>query len=327
MTCQAVTSADVEDVVEVTGQIAPPPRLDAVVSSPVAGRIGQVAVEEGDRVAAGALLATVEDPALPAGTIEAKAQVASAQAAKNSADLELARQVRLVETGVGAKRELDDARGKAASAAAELDAAKARAGLANRQYARRELRAPYGGVVLHLWKRVGESVDGTSATPVAEVADISVLELRAQVPPKALVAIRAGMPASVRVLGLDTPITAKVSRVSPAVDPVTLLGTVRVELESVERVPVGSAATGRIITGKHRGLTVPASALRRSMTGSEELVVCDGKTARVRAVTVGQRAGATAEITTGLAAGDRVVIDHALGLDEGQPLVPAGATP
>jgi RND family efflux transporter MFP subunit len=314
-------------VVEVTGQIAPPPRLDAVVSSPVAGRIGQVAVEEGDHVAAGALLATVEDPALPAGTIEARAQVASAQAAKNAADLELARQIRLVETGVGAKRELDDARGKAAAAAATLEAAKAREGLANRQYARRELRAPYAGVVLHLWKRVGESVDGTSATPVAEVADVSVLELRAQVPPKALVAIRAGMPASVRVLGLDTAIAAKVSRVSPAVDPVTLLGTVRVALESAERVPVGSAATGRIVTGTHRGVTVPASALRRSMTGSYELVVCDGQTARVRAVTVGQREGATAEITTGLAAGERVVIDHALGLDEGQPLVTAGAKP
>jgi HlyD family secretion protein len=320
VTCKPVAAGDVEDVVEVTGQIAPPPRLDAIVSSPVVGRIGQVAVEEGDHVAAGALLAVVEDPALPAGTIEARAQVASAQAAKTAADLELARQTRLVETGIASKRELDDARAKAATANAELDAAKAREGLANRQFARRELRSPHAGVVLHLYKRVGESVDGTAATPIAEVADVSVLELRAQVPPRALVAIKEGLPAQVHVLGVDAPVAAKVSRVSPAVDPTTLLGTVRVELASAEKLPVGSAATGRIITGTHRGLVVPATALRRSMTGSDEIVVCEGKTARVRAVTVGQRAGTTVEIASGLKDGEQVVVDHVLGLDEGQAL-------
>ena len=68
---------------------------------------------------------------------------------------------RLVDSGIGARKDLDDARAKAAAAAAELDAANARAGLATSQLARRELRAPRAGVVLHLWKRVGESVDGT----------------------------------------------------------------------------------------------------------------------------------------------------------------------
>jgi len=320
VTCERVASTAVDDVIEVSGQIAPPPRLDAIVSSPVAGRIGQVAVEEGDRVTAGALLVVVEDPALPAGSVEARAQVASAQAAKTAADLELARQIRLVETGIGAKRELDDARAKAAAAGAEVDAANARSGLATRQLARRELRAPYAGVVLHLWKRVGESVDGTGAMPVVEVADTSTLELRAQVAPKALVAIHEGMTASVRVLGIDAPIAAKVTRVSPAVDPATLLGTVRLGLATASSLPVGSAASGRIVTGTHPGLVVPAAALRRSMTGSDQIVVCDDKVARVRAVSVGAREVGTVEITKGLAAGERVVIDHVLGLDESQAL-------
>src|SRR5512144_915854 len=70
VTCRPAAAATIEDTVEVTGVIAPPPKLDAIVSSPIAGRVGQVSVEEGDRVAAGALLAVIEDPALPAGTIE-----------------------------------------------------------------------------------------------------------------------------------------------------------------------------------------------------------------------------------------------------------------
>ena len=332
VTCKPAASAPVEDAIEVTGQIAPPPRFDATISSPVAGRVAHVAVEEGDRVAAGALLATIEDPQLPAGTIEARAQVASADAAKTAADLELARQQRLVESGIGAKRDLEEARAKAAAATAELEAARAREGLANRQLARRELRAPYAGIVLHVWKRTGESVDGTTATPVVQVADVTVLELRAQVPPKALIAIRDGMPAVAHASGIDGAITGKVARVAPAVDPATLLGTVRIELAAGTRLPVGSAAHGRIVTGTHAGVVVPVDALRRSIAGGDELVVCEGgqaaqatqatKTARIRAVTIGQRTETTAEIVKGLTAGEPIAIDHALGIEDGQALAP-----
>src|SRR3569833_3796956 len=106
VTCKPVASQDVEQSVEVSGVIAPPPRLDATVTSPVAGRIAKVAVEEGAHVAAGALLAVIEDPSLPAGSIEAHAGVARAQAGKHAADPDVARPTRLVESGIGARRGL-----------------------------------------------------------------------------------------------------------------------------------------------------------------------------------------------------------------------------
>ncbi len=329
VTCRTVASQDVEESVEVHGVIAPPPKLDAVISSPIAGRVGEVAVEEGDHVAAGALLAVIEDPTLPAGSVEARAGVASAQAAKLAAEQELARQQRLVESGIGARRDLEDARAKAAAAAAGLAAAGARDHLASQQLARRELRAPYAGVVLHVWRRAGESVDGTTATPVAEVADLGVLELRAQVPPATLVKIHDGLAAHVRIPGTDTPIESTVARVAPAVDPTTLLGSVRVRIGATAAPPpVGSAATARIALGRHAGVVVPASALRRSTIGSDEVVVCDHGIAKVRAVTIGTRTPDTIEVTKGLAAGEQVVIDHALGLEDGQVLVaPAASAP
>lgn len=320
VTCQPAAAAQVDEVVEVTGVIAPPPKLDAIVSSPIAGRVSRVEVEEGDAVAAGALLATIEDPSLPAGSLEARAQVASARAAKVAADQDLARQQRLVDSGIGARRDLDEARAKAAASAAELDAANARAGLATQNNARRELRAPHAGVVLHLWKRVGESVDGTTQTPVAEIADVSTLELRAQVAPASLSTVRDGMPATVTLLGQHEVITARVERVAPAVDPATLLGGVRIKLLGTHAIPIGSAATGQIITATRPGLVVPALALRRSMVGADEVVVCDHGVARIQAVTVGRRTETTVEIAKGLEASDQVVTDHVLGLSDGQPL-------
>src|SRR5215470_9639961 len=328
VTCVLAEPATIEDAIEVTGVIAPPPRLDAIVSSPIAGRVGQVAVEEGDRVVAGALLAVIEDPALPAGSIEARAGVAVAQSAKAAAELEQSRQQRLVDSGIGARKDLDDARAKAAAAAAELDAANARAALASNQLARRELRAPRGGVVLRLWKKVGESVDGTTATPVAEVADLSILELHAQVPTGAMARLRDQLPATVRVIGLPRALPATVVRVAPAVDPTTLLGGVRLAIDpkadGMAGVKVGSAATGRIVVATRPGQIVPETALRRSMVGADELVVCDGNVAKIAAVTIGQRGDRGVEIASGIKPGDRVVVDHVLGIEDGQALTPAG---
>lgn len=324
VTCRPVEAATIDDLIDVTGVIAPPPKLDAVVSSPVAGRVAQVAVEEGDRVAAGALLAVIEDPALGAGSLEAKAGVESARAQRAAADQEVARQDRLVNAGIGARKDLDDARAKQAAAVAELAAATARSGLAGAQLARREIRAPRAGIVLHVQRKVGESVDGTAAMPIAEIADLSVLELHAQAPPVALRPLREGMPVTVHVLGSDAPVAGTVVRVAPAVDPTTMLGLVRVALAASDGVKVGTAATGQIAIAKRPGIRVPVSALRRSMVGEDEVVVCEGGTAHVRKVAVGSRGEQGAEIKNGLKAGEQVVVDHVLGLQDDQPLTAAG---
>jgi RND family efflux transporter MFP subunit len=324
--CAQVTATDVAQTIEATGVIATPPKVDAIVSSPIAGRVGQVAVEEGDHVEAGALLATIEDPALPAGSLEAKAGVAAAQAAKAAADQELARQERLVNSGIGARRDLDEARAKATAAAAELDAANARSGLASTRMARRELRAPRAGVVLHVYKRVGESVDGTTATPIAEVADLAVLEVHAQVPPTALTPLKEGMTAKVSVLGVDEPLDATVVRVAPAVDPTTLLGMVRLQIDGKQdALKVGNAASAKIVVAKRPGVLVPAAALRRSLVGADEVVVCDGEKASVRTVQLGERSDKGVEIADGVKANEKVVVDHVLGIEDGQALVAAPA--
>jgi HlyD family secretion protein len=320
VTCAPAAATTIEDTIAVTGVIAPPPKVDAIVSSPIAGRVAQVAVEEGDRVAAGALLAVIEDPALPAGSLEAKAGVESAKAQKLAADQEVARQERLVTSGIGARKDLDDAKAKQAAAAAELAASQARSGLAGAQLARREIRAPRAGVVLHLQRKVGESVDGTAATPIAEIADLSVLELHAQVPPAQLAPLREGMTATVHVIGIADPIGGTVVRVAPAVDTQTMLGLVRVALNRPDSVKVSTAATGEIAIAKRPGLRVPASALRRSLVGEDEVVVCAGSAASVRKVTVGNRSEQGVELKDGVKPGESVVIDHVLGLQDGQVL-------
>lgn len=323
VTCTSVEAASIDDTVDVSGVIAPPPKVDAIVGSPIAGRIARITVEEGDRVAAGDVVAVIADPSLVTGEQEAGAAVASAKAAKAAADQELARQERLVTAGIAARKQLEDARAKAVTAAAELDAANARSHFAANRMARREVRSPIAGVVLHVTRKLGELVDGSSSTPIAEIADLSVLELHAQVPPSALEPVRENMAATVRVLGSDAPIAATVYRVSPAVDPTTLLGMVRVRLDNDPPLKVGTMAVARIVVAKRSGVRVPASALRRSLVGDDEVVVCDHGVAHVRTVAVGNRDEHGVELKDGVKANEQVVTDHVLGLEEGQQLVPA----
>jgi RND family efflux transporter MFP subunit len=323
VTCRPVAPATIDDMIDVTGVIAPPPKVDAIVSSPIPGRVAQVVVEEGDHVADGAVLAVIEDPALGAGSLEARAGEDSARAQRVAADQEVIRQDRLVQAGIGARKDLDDARARQAAAVAELAAATARSGLAGAQLARRQVRAPRAGVVLHVYRKVGESVDGTGATPLAEVADLRVLELHAQVPPGALRPLHEGMPAKLSVMGTEAPVAGTVVRVAPAVDPATLLGLVRIALAANDGVKVGTPASGQISIAQRPGVRVPASALRRSMVGEDEVVVCEAGTAHVRGVVIGARGDQGIEIKEGLKAGEQVVVDHVLGLQDAQPLVAA----
>jgi RND family efflux transporter MFP subunit len=337
VTCAPVELGPVSDQITLRGVVGVPPDKNAIVAPAVAGRVLEVKVHEGDRVAAGAALATVDDPALAPAVREAEATVTAAIAAKANADTALARAQRLLDQGIAPRRDVDDALARAASTASDVAAAEARRDVAVRQRDRAHVTAPIAGVVVHVLRRAGELVDGTPATPIVEIADPVALEIKADVPPADLVRLRDGVAAEIRLDAVpDAPLVGKVILVSPAVDATTGLGSVRVAIapppESADiALKLGLAGTIAITASRRAAaLTVPAAAVRRSTDGGEEVVVCakgekDALTAAVRAVKVGARTGDRVELATGVAAGEAVVVQHVVGLDDGTPLELEGA--
>jgi HlyD family secretion protein len=198
-------------VVDIGGVIAPPPAADAVVNAPIAGRVAKVLVSEGAQVESGALLAIIENSALAVGVEEAEHNVEAAPPHGRRA-------------------------------------AVARAARARVEQARGEVRAPRAGVVVRVYRQIGESVDDT--TPIARIADLSVLEVHAQAPAAELARVAGGMPARVRALGIDAPIAATVGEVAATVEPKTALGRVRVTLATSDDVKVGTSARVEIVVGK-----------------------------------------------------------------------------
>jgi cobalt-zinc-cadmium efflux system membrane fusion protein len=326
VTCVPARGVAVSDEVTVRGLVRPPPDRDALVAAAVPGRVSEVKVQEGDHAERGQLLAVIEDPALAAGQAEADAAQTSAAAALANAKQAQARALRLFDEGVAPRRDVEDADAKLAAAAAEERAARARQALAAAQRERALVTAPRAGTVVKVMRRAGELVDGTAATAIAEIADLSSLELHADVPGADLVRLAEGQKAEVSLDALPgVVVAAQVVRVAPGVDTATALGGVRLALTAGEPRPkVGLAGTARIAVANRTVVLVPASALRRSIDGADQVVVCAGAKAAVRPVQPGARRGDDVEVRGGVAAGEAVVVDHALGLEDGAALAPNG---
>lgn len=317
--CAAVETGSAAEERTVRGPLRPPPDRDAPVSSRVPGTILSIPVREGDAVKKGTVLATLDDRLLGDERRRAEHAVEQARAAATAADANAARKARLLEHGITARADSEAAAAEAAKARADLGSAEAALDAARAEFDQTKLTSPIAGFVVRVFKQVGESVDGNPGQPVVEVADPSRLELRAEVPVADLRLLRSGQPVRLTVDGVDEPIDAKVASVSPGVSSETGLGVVRIALPEKVEIPVGAMATAHVLVKMHAGAAlIPAAALRGGADGTLEAVVCDGEKARIAAVKAGVRTGdGRVEILSGLRAGESVVADGGLGLDDG----------
>jgi RND family efflux transporter MFP subunit len=321
--------------VVVHGTVAPLPDRDAQVAPQVAGRITRVLVREGERVSSGQPLARIDDAALADQARQAAAQLARAQAETGLARTTRARVDRVFQHGIAARQELDDAEARLATTQAGEAEVRATVEIANRQLDRATVRSPLGGVVLKLFRRSGELVDGTPATPIVEVGDPTRLELVATAIASDLVQVHAGDSATVEIAALPgSDLRGTVAAVSPAVDRGTGLGSIRVSLAAGAgpRPPVGVTGIARIEVGAPRRATlVPAAALRAALGDEGEVVLC-GADRRAHVVRVAWSVigiGLTELRARGdggaapLVAGTLVAVDPVLGLNEGDAIEPA----
>lgn len=320
VTCVPAGSGPWTDRVDLRGLVSASPDKHAMVSAQVAGRITKLLVREGDHLDKGAILAELERQPLDDVLVQSEAQVTQADVAVKNAEVARQRAEHLVETGVGSRQQLDDATARYQTALSAATAARAGAAVSRRSVTRTSVASPIAGVVIRILRRTGELVDGTSATAVAEVADPEALELTASSGAADIVRLSRGQHADVRfaILG-DAGVEGEVRAVAPAVDPITGLGAVRLGLTPNEtKLPMGVFGEASVTIGTRPNVvTLPAGALRTGPDGRPEAMVCDAGKAKSRSLRVGARTSDRVEIVEGVVAGERVVADAALGLEDG----------
>lgn len=319
--CVPATREAVDVRVTLRGRVAAPPGGDLPVASQVPGKIVQVLVREGQRAAAGDIVAVVDDSASRDALRQADATVTQAKAAASNAETTLARTRELVSRGFAARQELDDATARADQAKAGVASAIAAADLAQRTLGRVQVKTTFDGVVTRVWRGPGALVDGTAATPIVQVAAANSAELDVEATASQLASIEEGAHATIALSTGGTPLAGTVRARATALDLASGLGLVRVGIDG-PRPTLGVFGTASIdVTHRENVLVVPASAMRGAVLDGAEIVVCKGKEAEVRTIEVGWRDDKRVEIVHGLGDGEIVAVDHVLGLETGTPLV------
>ena len=165
------------------------------VSPDEQGRVEELKVRQGDKVAKGDLLFTLDDDLQKADVQVRQATLASARQA-------FARAQELVKTAAGTQKTLDDARAAFQQAEANLDAAQTR-------LTRRRQLSPVTGSVEEVYYRPGETVQ--PGKPVVALLPPANLKIRFFAPERELAAIRIGETVGVSCDSCATGLTAKVT--------------------------------------------------------------------------------------------------------------------
>jgi cobalt-zinc-cadmium efflux system membrane fusion protein len=312
------------DQFDLPGTVEAMPTRLAKLALPVSGRVRQVMVTLGDHVRNGQTLLTMDTPessTLQSTLRQAQADVRHRQAAVAKAEADRARVRDLLENRAIAQKEVITAEASLAEATAALEQARATEDDVTRRLqllgvdvrqsgGLAALRSPMDGEVVELAVAPGEYRSDTAA-PVMTVADLSRIWVVASVPERELGRVQTGQQVRITVSAfVDQPFEGRVARVAAALDPETRTGRAIAELENPRRLLHPQMFARVRFAGPARNVvTVPVGAVvqdeRRTSVFVErargQFERCD--------VSLGPRHADTVVVTSGLAAGDRVVVD------------------
>src|SRR5947209_3845146 len=222
---------------------------------------------------------------------------------------------------IGAQQTLKSAKGQLESAEGKFRGATAQLGYS-------EIKSPISGVITDRPLYPGEMA--SAGTPLLTVMDISQIVARTHIPQTEAVLLKVGDNASIATSGSEQPIHAKVSLVSPALDPNSTTVEVWVKGKNPHEQlrPGTSAQVSMVARTLPDALVIPAQALLTAPDGTTSVMVAgsDGK-GHQRPVKIGIRDGDKLQVVEGLQAGEKIVGTGAYGLPDNSPITSADTKP
>jgi membrane fusion protein (multidrug efflux system) len=308
-----ITQRRIETGPSMSGSLAPD--KDATIRAEVGGAVLQTYVDQGTRVAAGTVLARLDDTAIRDAFLSARSGVTSAQSSADVARRELERAQKLVAAGAIADRDVENARRASIAAESQLADARARLSAAEQQLAKTTIKAPFAGVVSV--KSVNAGDVATPGSPLFTVVDPTSMRLEGAVPADQVSAVRLGMPVNFTVQGYpDRSFTGHITRINPVADPVTRQVRILASIPNDGNTLVGGLfADGHVASEARTGIVIPSSAVNQHDFVPTVTRIKNGRTEKV-AVGLGLQDSGTemVEITKGLVVGDTVLVGGAQGI-------------
>ena len=213
------------------------------------------------------------------------------------------------------------------SAAGQLESAKGKYMGAEAQMSYSQIRSPIDGVVTDRPLYPGEMA--AAGTPIVTVMDISQVIAKAHIPQPEAALLKVGDKATIAVPGESEPVDAKVTVVSPALDPNSTTVEVWVQAKNpAQRLKPGTSVQVSMVAQTiPDALVIPAAALLTGQDGTTSVMVVGADNrAHQKPVSVGVRQADQVQVTEGLQAGDHVVASGAYGLPDNTQVTVAAQT-
>jgi len=341
----------------VSSELVPFEEIDVYAKE--SGYVKKLMVDYGTHVKAGQVMALLEIPELEAQLQEDEAEIKNAanqemrsqhelgryKAQYKALHLEYTRLNGVFESqpGIVAQQEVDDAQGKDMAAAAQVDAGEAALDAAQSQlavskaklehdqslYDYSKITAPFSGVVTDRYANLGTLVQAgtassTQAMPIVKLSEDDLFRLVIPVPESYVQFIRVGDPVDVRVASLNRTFPGKVARFSQGVREDTRTMHTEVDVPNKTGTLVQGMYAEAVLTLQQRDdvPTVPLQAVNRTGDKTTVLVVDPNEKIEERSITLGIQSASDAEVTSGLQAGERVVVSDRGGLKVGEKVHP-----
>jgi len=309
-----VAEVEATSLADLSGTIEFDEEHTARLAAPVPGRVVQLLVQVGDRVAADQPLVTLESPEVKAAQADYVRADADSRLARKTAE----RATRLRAAQAIAEKDFLQAGEDAQKAAADL--ARARAQLERLRVAPGEptsrylLRAPLAGTVVERKALVGMEASAESAEPLAVVSDLSRVRVMVRVPERQLPLLQPGQEVAVRVDAYPQEFPGTVAALGDVIEDATRTLPVRCTVPNPDRL-LKPAMFARVTLKPPPGLrltVVPSHALLSD--GQRFRVLVRGEDGRLesRPVEVGAQVDGLVQVLSGLRVGEEVVSEGAL---------------
>ncbi|CAN4277940.1 efflux RND transporter periplasmic adaptor subunit [Pseudoxanthomonas sp. LjRoot125] len=329
-------------------------RRMATVSAKITGKVREVLIEEGMKVEAGQVMATL-DPvdadasrALSQAQVEsARSQVANVQAQLTEAEANARRLSSLVQQQLVARSQYDQAVATRDALRAQMQAAQRNVTVASRSLAISDngvdntiVRAPFAGVVIAKAAQPGEIVSplatgGFTRTGIGTIVDMDSLEVEVEVNESFIGRVQPKMPIQATLNAYpDWQIPGEVIAIIPTADRSKATVKVRVALNSKDAriVPDMGVRVSFLEAAKPqqaeqpKGVRAPGAAVVERGGAQVAFVVGDEDTVEQRALKVAGKLGDDVHVTEGLAPGETLVLDPPAELKDGAKVVLAEDT-
>lgn len=313
---ERVVGHRIEDRLEATGQLVA--RSQAAVAAQVGGQVTAIPRDEGSAAAENDIVIEIDPERRQLEAQSARAMLVQAEAQAAEAQRELVRMQKLHAQGVAADAKLDQVRTGVSSATSARDAARAQAGMAERSLQDSSVRAPFAGLVARRYVSEGEFVQ--PGQKLFELVALDPIEVEFHIPERESSRVAQDAPVAVRVAPFPEDVfQARVTLVSPTIDPATRTLRVKAELPNVDgRLRPGLFARADLGVAVHENVPmIPEEAVLQRASGPIAFVVVGESRAQRRALELGVIRDGNIEVRAGVEIGDDVVVRGASELVDG----------